>query len=601
MKRIVLFSLCCVLMIGALPLFGAAEKEDLDALWEAREITDAVEFSSPESDSAECIFKPVFRYQSDAIALLLYTRVAKNLTVKMVCMDEEYEYPDEYMFEEHVPTAPREGGDPVSIYIPELLPMLQKCYASYEGKDGCYGFKILPCLRAAIKEFGLTKKELAEACKLSRKNPDAVKKYFSEFTDEDFEKMKNDGELTFYLDQSRLLDALFVEKDEDCALLCITPIATVVDGVLVRQSDFFYGRFTPEMLFTSSLSPLEIKSFKALLRHARAYFQVGGYELSKAELPYAQAALVPFEEMLGVNEEKAPTVDEQTMKQLTDAAKGAIYFADTLYMPRAAAYRSDDEWHAYLDAVPTGNKESYIPARDAYRQWLKEEGFFSGEAAEIVGIKDKNGSEIAALDLGTAGVTDARMKEVFHKYYTDGMYGAFFPDLSIPSTVRPGCCPTGEKDGGYNVYYGLFFPEDYEYCRDIVDEVVPAFENARVEYAKGEKVVLSFPSNGSYQQMWYVQSWYACRDDDGTAYRMTLSLEKEDGRWLVSGGSWYDRVYWPFFCVRGGTPVYYAGTLAVGKPPKAGEDTVLYFVAAGAALVMLGGTWLCSRKIGDRN
>lgn len=276
MKKFILWMLCTMMLIGALcPVYSFAKEDDLDALWKEREKADAVEFAEPQRDSEESTYKQAFRRAADNIGVLLYTRAAKDWTVKRVYLDENVWYEKDYYFTECTPrTISRhpEGYEATTyMYVPELLPVLAKCYASYEGEENVYGYKILPALRAAINEYRLTKEEIVKACEASRKDPDAVRSFFSDFSDEEFEKMKAEGELSFDLDRSWLLDALFVKNDEDCALLCITPLATVVDGVLVRQSYLYYQEYTPEMLSSASLSRLEIKSFEALLRNAKNY------------------------------------------------------------------------------------------------------------------------------------------------------------------------------------------------------------------------------------------------------------------------------------------------------------------------------------------
>lgn len=284
MKKAFALIIAILLFTFALPI-NAAESQSrqptLDDLWEERAKEDANEYTTPQRDSQENVYIPVFRHPSDALGLLLYTRAANKWTVKKcyIVDDDNQRFDKEYYFYDISPsveTIDENGSNAIAVmYIPELLPTLEKCYTGNVPRDANENlYKILPCLRSAVKEYNLTKNELIEACKKSRENPEIVKKYFSDFSEEEFERMKSKGELTFDLDQSWLLDALYAERDLDCSLLCIKPFATIVGNTLVRQSDLFREDYTPETLLASAPGKMEIRSFKALLHNAKNYVSI---------------------------------------------------------------------------------------------------------------------------------------------------------------------------------------------------------------------------------------------------------------------------------------------------------------------------------------
>ena len=325
--------LCAALIAGPFTCFAGNEDPSLDALWQRRIAEDAVFMMAPAVGvEEEAYYMNVFRSEVDFTAVLLYTRLAKDLTVERITSAdiEEGRYP------RYPSEAPKTTNGGVFAVIPEFSSATEACYATgFAENDPQYGRRVLPYLRALIKKYDLTKEELRAACKLSRDDPDALRPLFSAFSDEEFLDMKESEALTCRLDETFLLDALFTKDDRDCAALCCMPYNAVLNGKTIRMTDVLSNK--PEIdwagaVTDETLNASEKNCAHQLLRAAKNYMQSGKslwFGAAQQEFGvYADRALDPYDERFKL-------AGETTYRELTEsvvpAAKDAVDLALLLF------------------------------------------------------------------------------------------------------------------------------------------------------------------------------------------------------------------------------------------------------------------------------
>ena len=231
-----------VLLVFPFGLLSNAEKDvfeamDYEALW-ARKNAEEGEIAG--TGVSEWVIRNS-PFLGNDMTVLFYTDAFDGLTFRRVPF-EDYE---------NGPAYDRPGQLEelylLGLYSEELQEILvEKAlhkvdFVDYSVPDEPYSYTAyyqhLPYLRACIEAFGITKEELKEACRLSRSNPDAIRDKVALLSDAEFEMFKGWGLLSSSIDESYLLDALYLPDEDKVRELCLLPYGVAVNGRVLCASD----------------------------------------------------------------------------------------------------------------------------------------------------------------------------------------------------------------------------------------------------------------------------------------------------------------------------------------------------------------------------
>ncbi|MBQ8398721.1 MAG: hypothetical protein IJX08_02000 [Clostridia bacterium] len=339
MKRIVAVLMLTAMLLTALPLLAGAKQKDL---WVDMDYEELWERKNEEEGEIENVglveyVIPLCPILGNDMTVLFYTDAFDEFTFeRRVAEDYENGPSWEAPVDRQLRYLPSIGYTQY-IYSEELNQILnERCvYATdYEYEDdqwGSYSYTVydqhLPYLRGCIDALGITKEELRAACVRSRENPDYIREKLSMFTDEEFEKMKAQGELTCDYDQSYLLDALYLPDENEVRELCLLPYGVTVDGKIQQmwrleyddQYEIYGGKTLTEWMMSHKINT---PGMKRMLKNANAVADFfdwpGEVNLFRKNIAALEARVAELDAM----EEQAPKAGDRTVLYLLISAAG---------------------------------------------------------------------------------------------------------------------------------------------------------------------------------------------------------------------------------------------------------------------------------------
>lgn len=166
------------------------------------------------------------------LSVIMYTDIAKDLTLniyqykdgQVINKDDHYRH-DEWMY---IFTNVYFGGPDDLIYptgISVQSPEINEILGDWFGAS-------VYALREVIKHYGITKEELKSAYELSQTNPDHIRQYLSELTDDEYERLKgSDGKFISGIPDDFVLEALCVEDDYVARNILLKPSCLYVPEI----------------------------------------------------------------------------------------------------------------------------------------------------------------------------------------------------------------------------------------------------------------------------------------------------------------------------------------------------------------------------------
>ena len=277
LKRALTALIAAALLLSCLPLSSSADDlwvdADVDALWERKLEEHPILHRDEEG---EWLFYEPYVRESISLIPFLYTKAFQELDFEM----RYFKDPEAEDFPYFMGVASNKG-DIEAVCLPyvnrglqgygymyseKLNQVLLSCFDLSKGGDPLTEWHT-PTARACIEAFGITKEELKEACALSRSNPDAIRKILSMFTDEEFERFKREGILESHLDESYVLDALYLSDGEQARALCYEHFMAVVNGRGINMGSVVYVQTTARLEWLKT-QDLRTKSFRYFLENA---------------------------------------------------------------------------------------------------------------------------------------------------------------------------------------------------------------------------------------------------------------------------------------------------------------------------------------------
>ena len=246
MKKLLSILLICLLL---LPLFCALSFAESETLWVEMDVEQlwARKLEGTETHGGNGFGENVrdchFILESNLLTPLLYTDAFQELEFELRKFDESdrengadwlYAEDAQYLFLPHGYLSEYKGY--CYPYSEELQQVLEE--TCIKNNDNIGDFLYIPYLRGCIEAFGITKEELRAACRESRENPDALRQAFADLSDEQFEGWKKSGKLESRLDESFLLDVLYLPDVQDVRGLCMHYFAANVSGTTILVDGF---------------------------------------------------------------------------------------------------------------------------------------------------------------------------------------------------------------------------------------------------------------------------------------------------------------------------------------------------------------------------
>lgn len=264
-----LASLMQLMQVGA----SADASVDIGALWKEKNAYDDQYVRAEAENGREYVFLPYYPAVDRILLTLFYTDAALELRYDLYSGDVEY--PD-------INDAPLIHCGNIYLYCKQLSSMIKS-----QNRIKDYD---VPPLLTLVKELGISKEELITAKQRFISDPSSIRQYHPELTDEQFNfcflgEGSDEYDPENYVLQDFMIEALYLEDEEQAVRLLCNPWAARVDGVTVTVGNLTI-RPGPDPDFAKfnidfdELCKLNIKTeyFKNFLKYCRALITHNDYK-----------------------------------------------------------------------------------------------------------------------------------------------------------------------------------------------------------------------------------------------------------------------------------------------------------------------------------
>ena len=263
MKKLLSIILALTLILPCISAFvlEASAEDKYAELWKQREEYLKAKYEGyaeylEKADSQEKIESPInyggpFPYFSACeLTILLYTNIAKDLTLEMHRQDPNVEaYLGRWRTVYYTLFDAKERDIYTDFWVisPEISKAIEDCIPRSEEESTVSFVEMRSALRACIKFFDIPKEDLIKANKLMQEDPDILRDILPPMSDAEFERARWESGLFCAAPlEDFMIEALYLEDDVIANNLLCEPYAVFVkeyDSIVILNGTRYIDRF----------------------------------------------------------------------------------------------------------------------------------------------------------------------------------------------------------------------------------------------------------------------------------------------------------------------------------------------------------------------